>query len=66
MIEAKDEEQLHDEAEELRKETADGAPEVAENVVRHSCTILKSAVSRSRGRRPMSSGMSSPTRILLR
>ena len=31
MIEAKDEEQLHDEAEELRKETADGAPEVAEH-----------------------------------
>ena len=32
MIEAtKDEEQLHDEAEELRKETAQGAPEVAEH-----------------------------------
>jgi molecular chaperone GrpE len=32
MIDAtKDEEQLHDEAEELRKETADGAPEVAEH-----------------------------------
>src|SRR5690348_12830561 len=31
MIEAKDEEQLHDEAEDLRKETADGAPEVAEH-----------------------------------
>ena len=32
MIEAtKDEEQLHDEAEELRKETADGSPEVAEH-----------------------------------
>jgi len=28
---AKDEEQLHDEAEELRKETADGPPEVAEH-----------------------------------
>ena len=28
---AKDEEQLHDEAEELRKETADGSPEVAEH-----------------------------------
>jgi molecular chaperone GrpE len=32
MIDAtKDEEQLHDEAEELRKETADSAPEVAEH-----------------------------------
>lgn len=32
MIEAtKDDEELHDEAEELRKETADGAPEVAEH-----------------------------------
>jgi molecular chaperone GrpE len=32
MIEAtKDEEELHDEAEELRKETADGSPEVAEH-----------------------------------
>ncbi len=32
MTEAsKDEEQLHDEAEELRKETADGSPEVAEH-----------------------------------
>jgi molecular chaperone GrpE len=32
MIEAtKDEEELHEEAEELRKETADGAPEVAEH-----------------------------------
>lgn len=32
MIEAtKDEEQLHDEAEELRKETAEGSPEVAEH-----------------------------------
>ena len=32
MIEAtKDEEQLHDEAEELRKKTADGSPEVAEH-----------------------------------
>jgi molecular chaperone GrpE len=32
MTEAtKDEEQLHDEAEEIRKETADGAPEVAEH-----------------------------------
>jgi len=32
MIEAtKDEEQLHDEAEELRKQTADGSPEVAEH-----------------------------------
>jgi molecular chaperone GrpE len=31
MIDAKDEEQLHDEAEELRKETADGAPEVEEH-----------------------------------
>ena len=31
MIDAKDEEQLHDEAEELRKETADGSPEVAEH-----------------------------------
>src|SRR6185437_16076334 len=32
MIEAtKDEDELHDEAEELRKETADGAPEVAEH-----------------------------------
>jgi molecular chaperone GrpE len=32
MIDAtKDEEQLHDDAEELRKETADGAPEVAEH-----------------------------------
>jgi molecular chaperone GrpE len=32
MTEAtKDEEQLHDEAEELRKETADGAPELAEH-----------------------------------
>ena len=32
MTEAtKDEEQLHDEADELRKETADGAPEVAEH-----------------------------------
>ena len=32
MIEAtKDEEQLHDEAEELRKETVDGSPEVAEH-----------------------------------
>ena len=32
MIEAtKDEEQLHDEAQELRKETADGSPEVAEH-----------------------------------
>lgn len=32
MIEAtKDEEQLHDEAEELRKETADGSPELAEH-----------------------------------
>lgn len=32
MTEAtKDEEELHDEAEELRKETADGAPEVAEH-----------------------------------
>ena len=32
MIEAtKDEEQLHDEAEELRKETADASPEVAEH-----------------------------------
>jgi molecular chaperone GrpE len=32
MTEAtKDEEQLHDEAEELRKKTADGAPEVAEH-----------------------------------
>ena len=31
MIDAKDEEQLHDEAEELRKETAASAPEVAEH-----------------------------------
>jgi len=31
MTGAKDEEQLRDEAEELRKETADGAPEVAEH-----------------------------------
>jgi len=31
MTDAKDEEQLRDEAEELRKETADGAPEVAEH-----------------------------------
>jgi molecular chaperone GrpE len=32
MIEAtKDEDELHDEAEELRRETADGAPEVAEH-----------------------------------
>jgi molecular chaperone GrpE len=32
MIDAtKDDEELHDEAEELRKETADGAPEVAEH-----------------------------------
>jgi molecular chaperone GrpE len=31
MIDAKDEEQLHDEAEELRKETAEDSPEVAEH-----------------------------------
>ena len=31
MIDAKDEEQLHDQAEELRKETAEEAPEVAEH-----------------------------------
>jgi molecular chaperone GrpE len=30
-MDAKDEEQLHDEAEELRKETADGSPELAEH-----------------------------------
>ncbi|MFL6729399.1 MAG: nucleotide exchange factor GrpE [Sphingomicrobium sp.] len=30
-MDSKDEEQLHDEAEQLRKETADGAPEVAEH-----------------------------------
>ena len=31
MMDAKDEEQLHDEAEELRRETAEGAPELAEH-----------------------------------
>jgi molecular chaperone GrpE len=31
MMDAKDEEQLHDEAEALRRETADGSPEVAEH-----------------------------------
>ena len=31
MIDAKDEEQLHDDAEELRRETAEGSPEVAEH-----------------------------------
>jgi molecular chaperone GrpE len=31
MIDAKDEEQLHDDAEELRKETAEDSPEVAEH-----------------------------------
>jgi molecular chaperone GrpE len=31
MIDAKDEEQLHDDAEELRRETADGSPELAEH-----------------------------------
>ena len=31
MTDAKDEEQLHDDAEELRRETADGSPEVAEH-----------------------------------
>ncbi|HKX91564.1 MAG TPA: nucleotide exchange factor GrpE [Sphingomicrobium sp.] len=31
MMDGKDEEQLHEEAEELRKETAEGAPEVAEH-----------------------------------
>ena len=31
MMDAKDEEQLHDEADELRKETAEGAPELAEH-----------------------------------
>jgi molecular chaperone GrpE len=31
MIDAKDEEQLHEDAEELRRETADGSPEVAEH-----------------------------------
>ena len=31
MMDAKDEEQLHDEAEALRRETADGAPELAEH-----------------------------------
>lgn len=31
MMDAKDEEQLHEEAEELRKETAEGAPELAEH-----------------------------------
>ncbi len=31
MMDAKDEEQLHDEAEELRKETAEGSPELAEH-----------------------------------
>ena len=31
MMDSKDEEQLHDEAEELRKETAEGSPELAEH-----------------------------------
>ena len=31
MMDAKDEEQLHDEAEALRRQTADGAPELAEH-----------------------------------
>ena len=31
MMDAKDEEQLHEEAEEIRKETAEGAPELAEH-----------------------------------
>ena len=31
MMDAKDEDQLHDEAEELRKQTAEGAPELAEH-----------------------------------
>ena len=31
MMDAKDEDQLHDEAEELRRETAEGAPELAEH-----------------------------------
>ena len=31
MMDAKDEEQLHEEAEEIRKETSEGAPEVAEH-----------------------------------